>query len=585
MVCRQRLEVERSVSEQPELLVYGVEKPSLTPIIEGLKQHCRIVPAHTLAEALRKMRDDSAPRWCLLANGDSEAGTLLEASGLLNHFPEGILLINDQEELLWLNEKAREILRTTQTAEPVRLFDAWKAAEIVGPDFCPVNTVLATGRSARTRVKVSEKTYYDLTVSEVPSFDHENFPSLLVTLRDTSEETLQQQKLNAIYQAGRDLGDLKPEEVSQLSTLDRIELLKSKLLLYVQELLEFETVEIRVIDQASQTLKPLVCYGMDPSAAQRELRVCAEGNGVTGFVAATGQSYLCEDTEKDPLYIVGATGARSSLTVPLIHQDQVLGTFNVESFRPGAFSQTDLHYLELFCREVSLALNTLDLLAAEKAVAIESNVKKMLCDVADPVDEMLNDATWLFEQFGSQNSQVQERLQRMLAHTQEIREVIRQAGASVFSEPGSGLQQPKTHPNLAGKRVLVLDADRDIRHNAHELLEPFGVIVETARDGDQALRMARTFKYDAVISDIKPPDIKGSELYARLRAMHRFLPIILMTGFGWDAEHTIVKARPLGLKSILYKPFILNQVLKALDEAVTPGGPGNVPANLEGFPD
>ena len=59
--------------------------------------------------------------------------------------------------------------------------------------------------------------------------------------------------------------------------------------------------------------------GMTPLAANRELYARKEGNGVTGFVAATGQSYLCPDTTKDPLYLEGAAGSRSSLTVPLIY--------------------------------------------------------------------------------------------------------------------------------------------------------------------------------------------------------------------------------------------------------------------------
>ena len=34
---------------------------------------------------------------------------------------------------------------------------------------------------------------------------------------------------------------------------------------------------------------------------------------MTGFVAATGKSYLCEDTTEDPLYLEGVKGAKSSL--------------------------------------------------------------------------------------------------------------------------------------------------------------------------------------------------------------------------------------------------------------------------------
>ena len=63
-------------------------------------------------------------------------------------------------------------------------------------------------------------------------------------------------------------------------------------------------------------LEPLLAYGMQADAKNRVLYAEAQGNGVTGFVAATGKSYLCEDTGTDPLYLPGAPGARSSLTVP-----------------------------------------------------------------------------------------------------------------------------------------------------------------------------------------------------------------------------------------------------------------------------
>ena len=53
-------------------------------------------------------------------------------------------------------------------------------------------------------------------------------------------------------------------------------------------------------------LEPVLAVGMTPEAAQRKLRAEPTGNGVTGFVAATGKSYLCEDTSEDPLYLEGA---------------------------------------------------------------------------------------------------------------------------------------------------------------------------------------------------------------------------------------------------------------------------------------
>ena len=73
-------------------------------------------------------------------------------------------------------------------------------------------------------------------------------------------------------------------------------------------MLHYDVVEIRMLDPKTRILEPVLAVGMTDEAAQRELRADTTGNGVTGFVAATGKSYLCEDTSEDPLYLEGAAG-------------------------------------------------------------------------------------------------------------------------------------------------------------------------------------------------------------------------------------------------------------------------------------
>ena len=45
-----------------------------------------------------------------------------------------------------------------------------------------------------------------------------------------------------------------------------------------------------------------------------------------------------------------------------------------------------------------------------------------------------------------------------------------------------------------------------------------------------------------------------------------------MTGFGYDPTHSIVKARQQGLKSVLYKPFRVDQLLDEVEKAVNQHG-------------
>lgn len=76
--------------------------------------------------------------------------------------------------------------------------------------------------------------------------------------------------------------------------------------------------------------------------------------------------------------------------------------------------------------------------------------------------------------------------------------------------------------------------------------------------------------YDVVISDIKLPDMSGYDLLIKLKEQVDSVPMILMTGFGYDPGHTIVKARQLGLpaNAILYKPFRLDQLLETVEAMI-----------------
>ena len=113
----------------------------------------------------------------------------------------------------------------------------------------------------------------------------------------------------------------------------------------------------------------------------------------------------------------------------------------------------------------------------------------------------------------------------------------------------------------------MVDADDQVREDAHELLERYGCIVETAHKGDEAVLMVRSSggagSYDVIISDIRLPDYSGYQLMLRLGKIMDRVPMVLMTGFGYDPGHSIVKARQNGLppKCVLFKPFRLDQLI------------------------
>jgi len=558
------------VSELVRILVFGRRDEQSALVIDQLKQHYAVDHPETLEAVLQKLREAEFSGVFLLGQDAAVAGILVQAGGLLEQIPDGVVLLSPELEILWSNSRLQELSGQSESPVGCSFYEAFGTPEILGPDFCPFHTALGSGEPAKSTLRVGEKSYFDVHANpifesgcDVPDF-------LVVIVRDVSAEILQRQKLNAIYQAGLELGDLSPQEVLDMTVEERVGLLKSKILHYTKDLLEFETVEIRLLDKRTKRLETLLAVGMDRSAADRVLIAEPHGNGVTGFVAATGKSYLCEDTGIDPLYLPGAPGARSSLTVPLILHDEILGTFNVESPHPGAFDEHDLQFLELFSREVAVALNTLELLVAEKMTTATESSERILWEVANPVDEILNDAAWILERYIGHEPNVSERLQRVLKHTRDIKQLIQQVGEKIAPKVAHPPLPPRPQwPRLRGKRILVVDSDELVRGAAHELLGRVGCDVETAHNGEEALLMVRSFHYDVVIADIRLPDMTGFECFSQLRDIHEHLAVILMTGFGYDPTHSVVRARQQGLKSVLYKPFRLDQLLGEVEKAVS----------------
>lgn len=491
----------------------------------------------------------------------------LQNEQILEGMPDGVVVLDSRNVVIWANERLRSWAENGNIVGK-SFYTALRNPEIIGPNYTPLQSAMATGKPSGSRLQVGDR-YFNIHAAPLDAGE-ERF--LVVTVSDVTTEMDQQQKLEAIHRAGIDLAGLSAEELTKLNVDERISLVTSNILHHTQHLLHFDVVEIRLLDQDTCELTPLLAYGMDEEAARRVLYAQPHGNGVTGFVAATGKSYLCEDTTEDPLYLQGFKGARSSLTVPLMWQDQVIGTFNVESPEPRAFAESDLQFLEIFARNVAGSLNTLQLLVAQRANTALESVEAIHRAVALPVDEILNEAVHVLESYIGHSDDMAQRVQRILRNARKIKSVIHDVGKHMAPSVAVPITDFDARPKLVGKRVLVADADEAVRNDAHSLLERYGCVVETAHDGGEANCMARNSlseaPYDVIIADIRLPDMNGYEFMMKLRqAMKTVPPLILMTGFGYDSGHSLVKARQAGLhpKAILYKPFRLEQLLETVE--------------------
>ena len=203
-----------------------------------------------------------------------------------------------------------------------------------------------------------------------------------------------------------------------------------------------------------------------------------------------------------------------------------------------------------------------------------ASVEAIHSAVALPVDDILNDAVNVMERYIGHAPDVVGRLQQVLRNARDIKQVIQKVGQSMApAEAQPPSVRVELRPALMGKRVLVVDADESVRSAAHALLERYRCIVETAHDGSEAQFMVRGLtaeqRYDAIIADIRLPDMSGYDLMLKLKESIEGVPMVLMTGFGYDPGHSIVRARQAGLKAVLYKPFRLDQLLDVIEQIVT----------------
>jgi CheY-like chemotaxis protein len=348
--------------------------------------------------------------------------------------------------------------------------------------------------------------------------------------------------------------------------------MEQKIIAVARNLLHFDHFAIRLLDERSGKLELVIAYGLPPEFDSFTIRPGLEGNGISGYVAASGRSYVCADTANDPLYLPGIIDAKSSLTVPLRVHDKVIGIMNVESQQNKAFGEEERQLGEIFGRYIAVAMHMLDLLVVERTATnatitgrVELELQEPLADIAHEVEILEKDAANDPEHFAH--------LERIKKDLISIKNRLQYctAGPAGLLGVEQAMAISASDPVIAGKRVLIADDEPRIRTIISCVLERRGAFVTVCESGDlavQAMTDAAT-RFDLLISDIRMPGMNGYEVFAASRKAMPGLPVILMTGFGYDPHHSIVRASQEGLQSVLFKPFQVERMLDEVRKALT----------------
>lgn len=484
------------------------------------------------------------------------AGPALTALDIL---PQGIAIIGSNGTIQWSNTRFQEFTPEVQKKAAAACVEAAR----VSTD--PASTALS--RTNRLRISGAGREKYDVTAT--PVFDlHKRVSCVALVVNDAGSANRLQEKIDAIDRAGRELLSLDGEQFSRLEAQERLSLLEQKIFRCTRDILNFDNFEIRLLDPNSNRLDLVLSSGIPADNVCSQLCAGTEGSGISGYVAARGRSYICPDVSKDPRYLPGVEGAQSSLTVPLFLNDRVIGTANFESTKLAAFSEDDRQFAEIFGRYISLALHILKLLVSERQTTTGQVGRNVMAEITGPVNDILTDIESLVEDYIGHDD-LRHRLRTISENAFKIRESIKE-----MVQPKPGVICSRSTPNrgrdplLEGRRILLADDEDVIRETIRDVLTGYGCEVDTASDGAAAMELIQQKSFDLVLSDIKMPVKSGYEVFAAAKAANPDTPVILTTGFGYDPNHCIVRARREGLSAVLFKPFKVDQLLLEIRSAL-----------------
>lgn len=276
----------------------------------------------------------------------------------------------------------------------------------------------------------------------------------------------------ALIEMARDLSRiLDPEEVLA-TALDR-----------AMALSEAATGSVMLVDPTTRKLVIVKAHGLPPEIVKDTS--LSEGEGIAGWVLATGQPLLIEDLPSRPR-TVRRHGVRSAVCVPITDDDGVLGVINVGSKGfPARFTESHMKALETLGKQTAVALRNARAVMSSRELYFDTlQALAVALETKDPyarggTERVLEYATAIGDAFGLDDEQTESLRVAALLHDIGMSAAGDSIGAS--QRPLSTVERGllKLHPQIAAEilqEMPALQAVAPIVYHHHEWFDGHGYL-------------------------------------------------------------------------------------------------------------
>ena len=157
------------MSERPKILCVCDYDDATRCVPEALRVDCDVVVERDPLKAFARLAEETFAGVYVVSphlNESFQVVRLLQNEQILMGMPDGVVLLDPDNEVMWGNPQFRQWCGGASVVGQ-NFFAALSNPEILGPDFCPFSTALATGQASSATLRVGDNKFYEVHAAPV----------------------------------------------------------------------------------------------------------------------------------------------------------------------------------------------------------------------------------------------------------------------------------------------------------------------------------------------------------------------------------------------------------------------------------